>query len=345
MNLFWATRRLTEAREDHLTEFFAAALSHAPSFRQAYADLVLRDFAARAGWSSPVIEVVETQREYPGTGCRPDMILRLANGKVVACEHKLEALETLGADDDRGQLARYLELPIDALVYVRRSWLPPDRAVISNPKYVRASNREHFLWSDFFAFLGPDQHVLVDWLREGFEWLGYTPPNPNVGELTLLPNGETRAAMVDFAKLWDPVKTAVARLGWTVQTGSLIQLYLVRHPTSPAAQVFISPESRGEFLIRFTPVEEARVEELLALATSAAAKLTQRTTVKVATGSLKSNRVKVVDVRATRNAVLGDDETTVEQLQTRMLRFVEPLVAAVSSPRSSAYRVREETHQ
>jgi hypothetical protein len=345
VNLFWATRSLTEAREDHLTEFFAAALAHVPSFRQAYADLVLGDFAARAGWSPPVIELVETQPEYPGTGCRPDMILRLANGKVVACEHKLEALETLGAEDDRGQLERYLELPIDALVYVRRAWLPPDPAVTSSPKYVRPANREHFLWSDFFALLGPDQHVLVDWLREGFEWLGFTPPNPNVGELTLLPNSETRAAMVDFAKLWDPVKTAVARLGWTVQTGSLIQLYLVRHPTSPAAQVFISPESRGEFLIRFTPVEEACVQELFALTTSAAAKLAQRTTVKIATGNWKSNRVKVVDVRATLNAVLGGDETTVEQLQARLLRFVEPLVETVSSPLSSSDRTRKETHQ
>lgn len=330
MNLFWSTRKLTEAREDHLTEFFAAALSHVPSFRQAYADIVLRDFAARAGWSPPVIDVVETQPEYPGTGCRPDMILRLANGKVVACEHKLEALETLGSEDDRGQLERYLELPIDALVYVRRACFPPGAAVTSSSKYVRPANREHFLWSDFFALLGPDQHVLVDWLREGFEWLGFTPPNPNVGDLTLLPTSETRAAMVDFAKLWDPVKTAAARLGWTVQTGSLIQLYLVRHPTSPVAQVFISPESRGDFVIRFTPLDETHVPELHALATNAAAKLTQRTTVKVATGNWKSKRVKVVDVRATPHAVLGDDETTVEQLQARLLRFVEPLVEAVS---------------
>lgn len=342
MNLFWSTRRLTEAREDHLTEFFAAALAHVPSFRQAYADLVLRQFAERARWAPPVIDGVETQcdKDFPDTGCRPDMILRLSDGKVVACEHKLEAAETLGVEDARGQLERYLELPIDALVYVRRAWLPPAATVTAHPKFVRPANREHFLWSDFFALLGPDQHVLVDWLREGFEWLGFTPPNPNVGELTLLPDSETRAAMVDFAKLWDPVKTAVARLGWTVQTGSLIQLYLVRHPTSPAVQVFISPESRGEFLIRFTPVEEGRVQEMLALTTSVAAKLTQRTTVKVATGNWKSNRVKVVDVRATRNAVLGADETTVEELQARLLQFVEPLVEAVSSPRGSPQRGR-----
>lgn len=78
MNLFWSTRRVTEAREEHLTEFFAAALSQVPSFRQAYADLVLRDFAVRTGWSAPVIDVVGTQPECPGTGCRRDKVLRLA---------------------------------------------------------------------------------------------------------------------------------------------------------------------------------------------------------------------------------------------------------------------------
>jgi hypothetical protein len=330
VNLFWSTRSLTESRENHLTEFFAAALAHVPSFRQAYADFVLGPFAEKVGWPRPIIETVSTQGEFPDSGCRPDMILRLTNGKVIACEHKLEATETLGAEDDRGQLERYLELPIDALVYVRRAWLPPGEGVTSSRKYVRPEPREHFLWSDFFTLLEPGQHVLVDWLREGFEWLGYTPPNPNVGGLTLLPSEKTRAAMVDFAKLWDPVKTAVARLGWTVQTGSLIQLYLVRHATSPAVQVFISPESRGEFLVRFTPADTDRVDELHALAAAAAQTLPIRATVALAIGNWKSKRVRVVDVRATRHAVLGLDETTVEELQTRLLRFAEPLVRAVS---------------
>lgn len=330
MNLFWSTRRLTESREDHLTEFFAAALAHAPSFRVAYSECVLHRYAARQSWPTPVIHRVETQPEFPGTGCRPDLVLHLEGGRRIACEHKIEAPETPGAEDDRGQLERYLELPVDGVVYVRRGWLPPGEAVLSHPKYVRPAEKEHFLWSDFFPLLGPGQHLLIDWLREGFEWLGYTPPDPNVGVLTLRPVGEAERAMLDFAKLWNRVKTSSARMGWTVQTGARIQVYLVNHKTSPVAQVLISPESQGEFLVRFTPRDEAHLDAIRATVASATASLGIRARLEVASGSKKGQKVKVVDVRAARPAVLGLEEQTVEELETRLLRFVEPLVVAVS---------------
>jgi len=330
MNLFWSTRSLTESREDHLTEFFAAALAHVPSFRRAYADRVLWEYATRQSWPAHIIERVETQPEFPGTGCRPDMVLHLEGGRRIACEHKLEAPETLGAEDDRRQLERYLELPIDGLVYVRRAWLPPGEAVLSNPKYVRPAEKEHFLWSDFFPILVPGQHLLVDWLREGFEWLGYTPPDPNVGELTLRPEGGAERAMLDFAKLWDRVRSSSARMGWTVQSGSTIQVYLVNHRTSPVWQVLISPESKGEFLVRFTPHDEVHLEPIRTAVAKAAAVLGIETRVKVTSGSKKGQRVKVVDVRAARSLVLGMEKQAVEALEHRLLEFVEPLVKAVT---------------
>lgn len=330
MNLFWSTRSLTESREDHLTEFFAAALAHVPSFRAAYADLVLSRYATELSWPTPVIERVETQPEFAGTGCRPDLLLHLEGGRLIACEHKLEAPETPGAEDDRGQLERYLDLPIDGVVYVRRAWLPPGEAVLSNPKYVRPAEKEHFLWSDFFPLLGPGQHLLIDWLREGFEWLGYTPPDPNVGELTLRPEGDAERAMLDFAKLWNRVRTSSARMGWTVQNAAKIQVYLLNHKTSPVWQVLISPESQGEFLVRFTPHDEAHLDATRAEVARAAASLGIQTRLKVASGSKKGQKVKVVDVRASRSAVLGMERQTVEDLEARLLRFVEPLVVAVS---------------
>lgn len=330
MNLFWSTRSLTESREDHLTEFFAAALAHVPSFRKAYADRVLWEYAAHRSWPVPVIERVETQPEFPGTRCRPDMVLHLEGGRRIACEHKLEAPETLGVEDDRGQLERYLELPIDGLVYVRRAWLPPGETVLSNQKYVRPAEKEHFIWSDFFPLLVPGQHLLVDWLREGFEWLGYTPPDPNVGELTLRPEGEAERAMLDFAKLWDRVRTSSARMGWTVQNGSKIQLYLVNHRASPVWQVLISPESQGEFLVRFTPHDEANLEAIRTAVARATAGLEIQSRLKVTSGSKKGQKVKVVDVRAVRSAVLGMEKQTVEELENRLLVFVEPLLKAVT---------------
>ena len=54
------------------------------------------------------------------------MLLQLSNGQRIICEHKLEALETVGpVEDERGQLERYLDLPVEGVVYVRSSWKPP----------------------------------------------------------------------------------------------------------------------------------------------------------------------------------------------------------------------------
>jgi hypothetical protein len=332
VNLFWSTRRLTELREDHLTEFFAAALEYVPSFRTAYAELVLATFAGHQGWSPPVINRVETQTDaFAGAGCRPDMVLFLGDGRHILCEHKVDAPETPGAEGDDGQLARYLALPVDGVIYVRRSWCRPGASVLAHPKYVQPVGREHFLWSDFFPLLGPEQHVLVDWLREGFEKLGYTPPNPNIGVLTLRPEGDARQAMEDFAKLWGRVRSSAAALGWSVQSGSRIQLYLVGHPTSSVAQVFASPESQGSVLVRFTPRDASRLEEVQERVTAAAAALAPfEGRVRLAWGNWKGARVRVVEVRATRDAVFGREHAEADALEERLRRIFVPLLSAVT---------------
>ena len=88
---------------------------------------------------------VETQVRYPDAGCRPDIRLTLANGRIILCENKIEAIETAGKDETKRQIDRYLELPVDGVVYIRGSWDPPAKKVIENPKYTRPSIREHFL--------------------------------------------------------------------------------------------------------------------------------------------------------------------------------------------------------
>lgn len=70
MNLFWSTRALTQSKEDHLTEFFAAALTLNEHVRNAYAELVFGRYAQENGWRNPVIEKVETQVLYDGTNCQ-----------------------------------------------------------------------------------------------------------------------------------------------------------------------------------------------------------------------------------------------------------------------------------
>ncbi len=99
MNLFLSTRSTANSQENHLTEFLAAALDSDRAFRDAYASVVLRNHADRRGWANVEIVGVTTQKSYPDTGCCPDLVLTLKAGQIVACEHKIEAPETLGGAD------------------------------------------------------------------------------------------------------------------------------------------------------------------------------------------------------------------------------------------------------
>ena len=249
MNLFWSTRGLTAAREDHLTEFFAAALDVSSSFRESYSYLVLAIYAKTKGWGCPHIDRVRTQVSFDGTTCCPDMILQLSNGKTIACEHKLDAIETLGPErDQKAQLERYLDLPIEGLVYVRTSWKPPSPKVVAHPKYIHPAEREHFLWRDFYPTLRQGQHAVIDWIREGFERLGFTPPHPSVGEMSGPDDEMNRRNRQNFAKLWGRTRSSAHGLGWKVTSGSIVELYLTNNRSSLASWVFISPAQFERFL-------------------------------------------------------------------------------------------------
>ncbi len=71
VNPLRGTRRLTQLREDHLTECFAGWLDIDHVGREAYCDLVLRPYAAAAGWTAPRIADIDTQRSL--SGGRPDL--------------------------------------------------------------------------------------------------------------------------------------------------------------------------------------------------------------------------------------------------------------------------------
>jgi hypothetical protein len=75
MNLFWDTRQLTQAQEDHLTCFLAACLEVDDAFRGAYEAQVLAPLAADG--KTPQITSVETQPAFGEQHSRPDMMLVL----------------------------------------------------------------------------------------------------------------------------------------------------------------------------------------------------------------------------------------------------------------------------
>jgi hypothetical protein len=183
MNLFWETRRLTQAREDHLTCFLAVALEVDSSFRAAYEHKVLESLAIDD--TMPSIARVETQPAFPGTSCRPDLLLWLTDGRTIICEHKLEASETplfLPDGEKRLQLERYVELEVDKVAYFRATLEAPPSKVLDSPKYLRPRSSPHFLWRDLYEPRLMGEHVVSAWLREAFE-MGFTPPVPHIGPL------------------------------------------------------------------------------------------------------------------------------------------------------------------
>ncbi len=135
-NPYTATRPFCIGREeDHLTEFWAAALDACPAFREAYARFLLAEPAKRRpGWEDLAILAVRTQVAFQDN--IPDLLLLLGgrDGRrlQVAVEHKIFAKESrrtraVSAKEDAtseeevvGQLARYLAIPgIDGVAYVR----------------------------------------------------------------------------------------------------------------------------------------------------------------------------------------------------------------------------------
>jgi hypothetical protein len=118
VNLFWNTRNLTQAREDHLTEFIGGALELSPEFRKKFTEYILIEYAEEKNWEYPEIQEISTQVSFSGTSCCPDMKISLLDGHEIVFEHKLAAVETDGPEG-RGQLERYAELPVDGLVYIR----------------------------------------------------------------------------------------------------------------------------------------------------------------------------------------------------------------------------------
>jgi hypothetical protein len=329
MNLFWDTRRLTNSRENHLTEFFAAALTLSHEFRSVYAQLVLTEFAQRKGWEKPAIAEVETQVSYPGTSCQPDMRLRLMDGHVVLAEHKLDALETMGPEsNERDQLRRYLELPVDGVIYVRASWKPPGQDVLDHPAYIRPHGREHFQWRDFYPLLPSDGDLFLSWLREGFEHLGFTPPHPAIGDLNSPDPEACRANRQNFAKLWSSIRSLAHDLGWTVGTGAIAELYLWNSPSKHASEVFISPTRAERFLVRVTPTPGSE-EVALGLIRKAAEGLQFTVEVDRNIVNRKQGRVPVIDIKTTILEILGEEEQSTAAMEGRLLAYISGFLQAL----------------
>lgn len=275
VNLFLKTRRLCrdagQSGEDHLTEFVAGALVASPAFREAYVSLTLgRRFEGLA------LVGVRTQVSYPGA--QPDMELLLRDprrGDVrVIVEHKIDAAETVAQLDEAvaqideaerglvGQLERYLEIPgIAGVLYFRRSLREPAATVLGHPLYIRPERLPHYLWEQLYSVLVDCEadSVIVRWLREGFDELGFLPVPAEIGDLYDLDPMARERNRRALKHLLVPAREKLRYAGWskvwTDQKGN--ELKAEGNSRSAAHRITVTGSNRGPFTVRVVPAPSA----------------------------------------------------------------------------------------
>lgn len=340
-NAFLGTRRLTSSREDHLTEFFAAALQLCPEFALDYAKLALWKVAPADGWGPNPFTKIETQVEYRGTRCCPDMRLTLADGRVVLCEHKIDADQTVGSGEDpKQQLIRYLNLTtvdsrICGLMYVRSSWKSPSVDVRRHAQYLHPKRRggafqDHFLWRDFYPILKKHSgNLFIRWLQDGFEHLGFTPPPRNIPAIDAADPEQRHKNRQEFAKLWSSTRVALVKCGWRVHPGSVIELYLKDNARSAADLVIVSPVSGSQrFYIRIRPRQGGLLDAIGSAVTAAVADHPAKPTVERITLKPVSGVPEQVQVVSSLACVLEGAKDTAE-VERRLHDLVVPAVRAI----------------
>lgn len=303
VNPFVRTRSMCVTHEeDHLTEFIGAALDVCVEFRRAYVDVLLRSYASNKGWTDPEITAVDTQVRFTDLNGddRPDLVLEVRGSEGAAhrvvVEHKIFARESRRAakgssakDDARveeeviGQLGRYLQLDgVEGVAYVRLWPQAIDPAVRRHANYIAPAVGNNFLWWHLYAPLAATASCspVVEWLREGFEADGWTPPRREIPPLHVAGDRpREKANRREFGKLMEIAKTRADDAGWKAtleQDG--VELYLRDHPSSWAQRVLFSAIGRPKkarqvgFRVWVTPrasEEHAAIERLTPVLRSA----------------------------------------------------------------------------
>lgn len=332
VNLFWETRRLTAAREEHLTAFIAAALNVDAAFRRAYAETLLGPLA-RDG-RVPGITTAMTEVVYREERCRVDMVLDLDDGRRVAVEHKIDAAETPRFSPEGepvGQLRRYLDLPVDHVAFVRSTPAELNPEVRDHLRYLRPDpGRDHYLWRDLHPALTRGEHDVTRWILEAFDRLGYTPPVPHVGDLVPVDDPAVQTNRANFAKLWQTTRNRLADT-WKITTGSTCELYLRPRSNSHIGYIYVSPSAKaGAVLLVRIQVDDAR-RDAVHLAVGSVAD--EHNLIDIVPGRA-GNGSPVVDALAPLHGLLSGAQDTATQ-QERLAAHVVPLVRASESAAST----------
>jgi hypothetical protein len=330
-NFFLNTRSLTSSKEDHLTEFLAALISMDEKFNSDFSDLLLGEYAAAKGWETPIISSVETQVNFLGTNCCPDMRFTLEDGHTIVCENKIEAPQTQGsAKDPRGQLVRYLDLPCDGLAYIRATPSPKlEESIVGHSKFI-TRNGHHFLWRDIYPLLEENDNPLVVAVRKGFEVMGFVPPLPAIGTLSNFDSDSDEKNRAAFKELWRLAVDYGRQCGWRVETNKNAEMYYYSGQSDLLYQVFVSPSKSERFLLRLTLKDGVDVKKLHDQLQQVDIDVPFETVAFIKRGKRDGKNISedAIDITTSLRHVIGDTEDR-KQMQQLLLNFVKSFLVLV----------------
>lgn len=297
--------RYSDEQESFFTECVADALRQNESFRIRFVQFL---FGAGGGDQGARREVraIETQVNYPGSCV--DMVLRFADGSALGVEHKLWSPE------GPGQLAKYLDLPLNWIAFVT-GYTDSDAhtQIVDHPKYLSPrSVRPHFMWHDFQPLLEESSRVSPAFqsiaLLSLFRHLGFEPPPDSIPDLWETDLEARRANRLQFALLWHPTEAGLRARGWRRHGRASHAGLEYRTDSSPTVKrIWLdSTEIRGSLRLRFTVCPGTDPAGLVGKLERSPLPRREQIVLTVAGARRASGREEVVDVMISLRALLGD---------------------------------------
>jgi hypothetical protein len=118
-------------------------------------------------------------------------------------------------------------------------------------------------------------------------------------------------------------------MGWTVTRGSIAELYLRHNPDALAQEVFISPVQPERFLVRITPVAGEAGRVLKSVRAEVHGLHVDSVNVNQCFVERTGGAVEVIEATTTHHSLFGANALSTREIETRLERFVVPLLRAV----------------
>lgn len=224
-DLFFKLMKLTNQKENFLTECFVATLKEDITFTRDFLIYICGDNVDGVNISNSSIKI-ETQVSFPKLHSCIDMVFYVGENLSIGIENKLDSPES------KGQLIKYLSLPLSRIAFLTAYDTAIENSVDEHPNYLKPKNgRKHFIWSDFYEIVDVSSKrvsatVLNKALLNMFSDLGFDPPKPEIGDLHNINPEIADKNRRNFAKLWSKTRNELEKKNCKLEAASIVELYV-----------------------------------------------------------------------------------------------------------------------